>query len=204
MGDVGLNGATGAVLDRSLIGIRNLIDRSLAEVRMNAEPAPQRQLFSLAVFVSEMQVTAALDAKMRGCTLHTSFVDPRLAVDADRDLLFSALGNLLQNAFKFTRPGTQVTLNVRATDERILLEVEDCGPGLPPEQAEQMFLPWTQAGEDRSGLGLGLSIAKRGVEANAGTLRVSNKPDGSGALFTIDLPRHAVPDSASQFNRLVS
>ncbi len=141
---------------------------------------------------------------MRGCTLHTSFVDPRLAVDADRDLLFSALGNLLQNAFKFTRPGTQVTLNVRATDQRILLEIEDCGPGLSPEQAEQMFLPWTQAGEDRSGLGLGLSIAKRGVEANAGTLRVSNKPDGSGALFTIDLPRHAVPDSASQFNRLVS
>lgn len=204
MGNVGLNGATGAVLDRSLIGIRNLIDRSLAEVRINAEPAPQRQLFSLAAFISEMQVTASLEAKTRGCTLFTSFVDARLAVNADRDLLFSSLGNLLQNAFKFTRPGTQVTLTVRATDLRILLEVEDCGPGLSPEQTEQMFLPWTQSNEDRSGLGLGLSIAKRSVEANAGTLRVRNKPDGGcGAIFTIDLPRHTVPDSAAQFDRLL-
>lgn len=208
-GNVGLGGATGAVLDRSLAGIRNLIDRSLAEVRMNSEPAPQRQLFSLAVFIAEMQVAASLEAKMRGCTLLVLSVEPRLAINADRDLLFSSLGNLLQNAFKFTRPGTQVSLHVHTNDTRILIEVEDCGPGLSPEQAEQVFLPWTQAGEDRSGLGLGLSIAKRGVEANLGTLRVRNKPDGdSGAIFTIDLPRHdlphhAGPDSASQFNRLV-
>ncbi len=117
-------------------------------------------------------------------------------MDADRDLLFSALGNLLQNAFKFTRLGSEVTLHAHASGDRIFLDVEDHGPGLPEGEAEKMFLPFTQAGEDKSGLGLGLSIAKRSVEANEGTLRVRNKiaPD-SGCVFTIDLPRQGAPEA---------
>jgi signal transduction histidine kinase len=52
------------------------------------------------------------------------------------------------------------------------------------------LLPYAQSGEDRSGLGLGLDISRRGVEANGGILRVRDIP-GSGCVFTIDLPRHA-------------
>lgn len=193
-GDVALNGATGAVLDRSLVGMRNLIDRSLADVRISAETPVQHQLFSLAEFITEVKITAGLESPMRLCVFSVSEVDPHLWVDADRDLLFSALGNLLQNAFKFTRLGSEVTLGAHASGARILIDVEDCGPGLPEGEGEKMFLPFTQAGEDRSGLGLGLSIAKRSVEANEGTLRVRNKiaPD-SGCVFTIDLPRHSAP-----------
>ena len=192
-GDVGLSGATGAVLDRSLIGLRNLIDRSLAEVRMGAELTVQHQLFSLAEFIAEVKLSADMEATLRGSTLTVTEVAPMLALDADRDLLSSALGNLLQNAFKFTRPGMGVTLSAYALAERILIDVEDGGQGLPPDFIAQMFAPFTQAVQDRSGLGLGLSIARRGVEANAGTLRVRNKPLQTGAIFTIDLPRFAVP-----------
>jgi signal transduction histidine kinase len=193
--DIGLGGATGAVLERSLIRLRHLIDRSLSEVRMTAGLAIQYRLFSLADFIGEIKFSAALEAKMRGCTLSVSIVDRRLAVDADRDLLFSAVGNLLQNAFKFSRADSAIMLSAYAAADRIFIDVEDGCGGLPPGEAENMFKPFTQGGGDRTGLGLGLSIARRSVEANAGKLSVRNVP-GSGCVFTIDIPRHTLPKQA--------
>lgn len=194
-GHVALHGATGAILDRSLVGLVNLIDRSLAEVRMTAGVAPQHQLFALDGFIAEVKVSASLGAQVKGSVFTVSVVDPLLAVDADCDLLFAALGNLLQNAFKFTRHGSEVTLNAYAVADRILIEVEDHCGGLPSGDAEKMFLPFTQDGEDKSGLGLGLSISRHNVEANGGVLRVRDVP-GSGCVFTIDLPRHATSEIA--------
>jgi signal transduction histidine kinase len=193
--DIGLGGATGAVLERSLMRLRHLIDRSLSEVRMTAGLAIQYRLFSLADFIAEIKFSAALEARMRGCMLSVSTVDRRLAVDADRDLLFSAVGNLLQNAFKFSRDSSAVMLSAYANADRILIDVEDSCGGLPPGAAEGMFKPFTQSGGDKAGLGLGLSIARRSVEANAGTLSVRNVP-GSGCVFTIDIPRHTLPKQA--------
>lgn len=196
-GNVGIGGATGAVLDRSLVGMCNLIDRSLSEVRMTAGLPLQHRLFSLADFVSEVKLSASLEAAVRECAFTVSAVDPELAVDADRDLLLSALGNLLQNAFKFTRPHTEVTLNAYAQADRILLDVEDQGDGLSPDDLEKIFEPFAQAGPDRTGLGLGLSIARRGVEANRGRLTARNVP-GSGCIFTIDLPRFLVTNGGQE------
>ena len=190
-GNVGLAGATGAVLDRSLIGLRNLIDRSLSEVRVSAGMPPRHQLISLADFIAEINISASLEARARGCQFVVSTVDPKLAVAVDRHLLFSALGNLLQNAFKFTEQHTEVSLHVYAAGDRILLEVEDKCGGLPAGEAERMFVPFTQAGADKCGLGLGLSIARRSVEANDGVLSVRDLP-GLGCVFTIDLPRHCL------------
>lgn len=192
-GNVGLTGATGAVLDRALVGLGNLIDRSLAEVRMTAGLPLQNRLFSLADFIAEVKLSASLEAQIKGCVLTVSTVDPLLAIDADRDLLLSAVGNLLQNAFKFTHAHSEVTLNAYSMADRILIDVEDHCGGLPPGDAEKMFLPFTQSGEDKSGLGLGLSISRRSVEANDGILSVRNIP-GTGCVFTIDLPRHTVPE----------
>ena len=118
----------------------------------------------------------------------------RLAVDADRDLLFAAVGNLLQNAFKFTNAHTDVTLSAYAAADRILIDVEDHCGGLPTGAAERMFLPFTQGGHDTTGLGLGLSISRTSVEAISGELRVRDVP-GRGCVFTIDLPRHRLPDA---------
>ena len=192
VGNVGLGGATGAVLDRSLVGLRNLIDRSLTEVRISAGLSKQSHLFSLTEFIAEVRLSAALEAELRNRALVVSDVDPRLAVEADRDLLFAAVGNLLQNAFKFTHDGTQVRLNAYASGDRILIDVEDNCGGLPPGDAEKMFVPFAQEGADRSGLGLGLSISRRSVEANKGVISVRDVP-GVGCVFTIDLPRHSMP-----------
>ncbi|MEO5859685.1 MAG: sensor histidine kinase, partial [Pyrinomonadaceae bacterium] len=110
-GKVGITGATVGVLERSLARLTNLIDRSLAQVRVEAGLAVQTQLYPLNKFIAEVRLSAMLDAEARDCTLNVSFVDADLAVDVDRDLLFSALGNLLQNAFKFTHANTVVTLD---------------------------------------------------------------------------------------------
>jgi signal transduction histidine kinase len=195
-GSVGLTGATGAVLDRSLVALRGLIDRSLAEARMTAGIPVRHRLFSLAEFIAEVQLAASLEALVNNCTLTVSYVDSKLAVDADRELLLSAVGNLLQNAFKFTHPGSEVLLKVYSMADRIYIEVEDKCGGLPPGDVEKMFLPFTQSGANRSGLGLGLSISRRSVEANEGTLRVRDIP-ASGCVFTIDLPRHVLPGQKS-------
>lgn len=195
-GNVGFSGATATVLDHSLVGLRNLIDRSLAEVRMNAGLSVHRQLLSLADFIAEAKLSAALEAQMKDCVLIVSDVDPRLAIDADRDLLLAALGNLLQNAFKFTPAQGEITLNAYAVADRILIDVKDGCGGLPTGAADHMFLPFIQGGADRSGLGLGLSICKRSIEANEGLLRVRDVP-GTGCIFTIDLPRHSLSENPS-------
>jgi signal transduction histidine kinase len=190
-GNVGLTGATGGVLDRSLIGLRNLIDRSLSEVRVTAGLPARHQLQSLAGLIAEITLSATLEAQTRDCTLVAWAVDPLLAVDVDRDLLCSAVGNVLQNAFKFTHPHSEVRLSAYSAGERILIDVADCCGGLPAGDPANMFMPFTQAGPDKTGLGLGLSIARRSAEANLGTLSVRDRP-GIGCVFTISLPRYSV------------
>lgn len=191
LGDVGISGATGGILDRSLVGMRNLIDRSLAEVKIAAGIPLQHERFSLAELIAEVRLSAILEAQAKECALVVGSVDRDLALEADRDLILAAVGNLLQNAFKFTERRTEVTLNAYAVERRILIEVEDSGPGLPPGEAEKMFLPFHQGGENKSGMGLGLTICRRSVEASHGSISARNKP-GGGCIFTIDLPRHAL------------
>src|SRR6185369_18056712 len=138
----------------------NLIDRSLAEVRLTAGLPGEHARFSLADFIAEIKLSATLEAQVRECGFAVSKVDPLLALDADRDLLLSAVGNLLQNAFKFTRHGTEVALNAYAVADRIRMDVEDNCGGLPSGDTEVMFKPFMQHGVDKTGLGLGLSIAR--------------------------------------------
>ena len=104
-GNVGLTGSTGGVLDRSLVGLRRLIDRSLAEVRIGPGMTLHRAVFSLANFIGEVKYSSSLEAELLQCGFHVEQIQPSLMVDADKDLLFSALGNLLQNAFKFSGKG---------------------------------------------------------------------------------------------------
>jgi signal transduction histidine kinase len=86
-------------------------------------------------------------------------IDKGLTVDADRHMLGSAISNLLQNAFKFSRPNGSVSLTAHAAGERILIDVEDeCG-GLPDGKAEELFRPFEQKSNDRTAVGLELSIS---------------------------------------------
>jgi len=189
MGNVAISGATGSVLDRTLLAMRSLIDRTLAEVRVTARLPPRRESIRLAIFLANVQLTASFDALARGTPFTVDPVAEDIAVYADPEMLAACVGNLLQNAFKFTKHHTAVRLHAYAVEDRVLIDVEDRCGGLPPGAVQKIFLPFAQHGDDRSGLGLGLDISRRGVEANDGVLSVRDVP-GTGCIFTINLPRH--------------
>jgi signal transduction histidine kinase len=195
-GAVGIAGSTGRVLARSVLAMRDLIDSTLAEVRLEAG-LHRRDPVSLRGFVGEIALTAQMHADSRSVELVVDAVDPELFITVDPQLLTSALMNLLHNAFKFTHIPGRVVLRTRSEPGRVLIEVEDeCG-GLPETDDVFRFRPFgDRRGTDRSGLGLGLSISRRAVTANGGELRALSLP-GKGCIFTIDLPAGAAVSSAA-------
>lgn len=190
VGQLPVSGATGGVLKRSLVALTSLVNHALDEVRAAAEPQLAREVFSLASFIGDAGNAAQLEANSRGCPFTVKNVDARLSVEGPRELLLGALVNLLQNAFKFTRPHTEVALSAYDDgQDGVSIDVEDHCGGLAPGAAEIMFRPFTRRHADKTGLGLGLSIARENVEAAGGTLAVRDVP-GRGCVFTIRLPQH--------------
>jgi signal transduction histidine kinase len=190
-GNVGVAGSTGTVLHRSLMAMRALIGRSLAEIRLT-QGVQNRERFLVSAFIEEMASAARLEANARGLGLTVVPLEDGVAIEADRQVLAAAVGNLLHNAFKFTRPATTVTLRVGASAERVLIEIQDeCG-GLPGGNVNELFRPFEQRGVDRTGLGLGLAFSRWGVEANNGRIYARNLPE-RGCVFIVDLPRLPVP-----------
>jgi signal transduction histidine kinase len=195
-GNVGIGGSTAAIVDRSLSGLRALIARSVAEVRLT-EGIQHVERIMVPDFVDEVAAGTTLEADARGIRFVTTPVELGLAIEVDQQVLAAVVRNLLQNALKFTRPGTTVTLSVEARADRVLIQVQDeCG-GLPGGDAntEGLFRMFEQHGSDRSGVGVGLAFSRWGTEANNGRLYAGNKDHG--CVFTVDLPRsHGVPAGA--------
>ncbi|MEO8680794.1 MAG: HAMP domain-containing sensor histidine kinase [Vicinamibacterales bacterium] len=188
-GAVAINGSTGAVLGRSLMSLQALVDSSLASIRLASAPQ-RRQPVTVDALLSDVALSAALQAEFRRVQFVLEPVDPALAVHADPQLLASAVMNLLNNAFKFTRPGGRVMLRALRHEQLVRIEVADeCG-GLPDSNGD-LFQPFgDRRGHDRSGLGLGLSIARKAVRAHGGDIQVRNIP-GYGCVFVADLPLFA-------------
>jgi hypothetical protein len=183
-GTVGASGATGAMLASSLDCMRETIDRSLAEVRLQTGTHNRIQL-SLAALVEELGMFAGVEAQRRGMRFTVEPVKVGVTIDGDSHLLTSALTNLLRNALKFTRPNGHVSLRTIATADRVRIEIEDeCG-GLPAGKLRDIFRVFEQLCTDRKS---GLAITRAAVEANRGTIEVRDLP-GQGCIFAIDLPR---------------
>ncbi len=185
-------GAASARFTRARSGtFEILVNRSLTEVRLDADLLHLARV-TLAEFVEETEVAATLQAREYDVELSVPTVDRSLAVQIDRQVLAGALANLLQNAFKFTRRHGCVSLRAHGSAGRVFIDVDDeCG-GLPSGTAEGLFAAYEQRSDNRSGIGLGLSIARRAVEANGGALRVLDRAP-IGCRFTIDLPAVVMP-----------
>ena len=111
-------------------------------------------------------------------------------VAGDAELLAAAVRNLIENAIKFTDDRKPVRVSVTADPEWVRLTVEDGGPGIPAAEAERVFDPFYRGAEaraTRSGLGLGLSLARRIARAHEGDLRLDRSELG-GALLELRLP----------------
>jgi signal transduction histidine kinase len=146
-GKVGATGSTGAVLGRSLVALRDLIDNTVSHVRLETG-RPQRHRIPLRAFIEDVTANAGLLANYHGIRFKAEPVDPTLAVHADTQLLASAVMNLLQNAFKYTREGGHVALKARGQTGQVVIEVEDeCG-GIP--ESNDMFRAFGERrGKDR-------------------------------------------------------
>jgi signal transduction histidine kinase len=181
-------GSVSTVVTRNLQRMTALINRSLVEVRLDTG-STHRQRVHLQQLLEEAGVDGALEAATHGISLNvqSTNVGGEVDVDVDPQILAGAVANLLQNAFKFTPAGGHVSLATAVASGRVEIAIEDeCG-GLPPGKAESLFGAFQQRGTNRSGLGLGLFISRKGVEASGGELRVRDLP-GRGCVFTIDLP----------------
>lgn len=186
-GTVGIGGSTGAVLGRSLFSLRDLIDSTLSDVRIAANQQ-RRERILVGSFLEGISVAGHLHAESRNIQFVMDSGDPAWAVSADPQLLSSAVTNLLNNAFKYTDSGGRVALRVHVKDDaRLLIDVEDeCG-GIPLDEGDPFRSFGHKRGRDRTGLGLGLSIARKAIRAHGGDIFIHNLP-GKGCIFTIDIP----------------
>ena len=196
LGTVAINGSTGAVLGRSLMTLRDLVDNTLSDVRMAAN-IQRRERIQVAALVGEIASVANLHAECRGLRFGVENVEADMVVNGDPQLLASAVTNLLNNAFKFTKAGGRISLRARRDGERVLIEVEDeCG-GMAGD-VDTVFEPFADRRKtDRTGLGLGLSIARKAVTTHGGGIYVRNIP-GKGCVFAIALPLAAEGTAASE------
>ena len=114
---------------------------------------------------------------------------PLPQVLGDRDLLFLAIYNLLDNAQKFTRPGDRLEVRALEDGSAIVVEVADTGPGVPGEELPHLFEELYRGQEARGveGSGLGLALVKAVVELHGGRAAVRSRP-GQGSVFTLRLP----------------
>jgi hypothetical protein len=181
-----VKGGVSAVVTRNLINVNDLIEREINQVRVDSGNCHQKRIH-LYQFMEEAGSDGMVSANARGISLKVSPTPREIDIDVDQQILAGAVSNLLQNAFKFTPQGGQVLLRTSVLDHRVLIDVADeCG-GLPIGKNEELFRAFEQRGTNRSGLGLGLFISRKGVEANNGSIHVQDIP-GSGCVFTIDLP----------------
>jgi heavy metal sensor kinase len=169
--------------------MRRLVDDLLALARLELAGA-QRHEVDLAALVDEVSDELGPVAAAHGLSIDHR-AEPGLEVTADRDAIKRALANLLDNAFRYAPAGTPVRLAAGRENGWAVLSVADGGPGLSPEEQEQVFERFWRSDSDRSreggGAGLGLAIVRRIAESHGGEVAVSSAP-GDGSTFELRLP----------------
>ncbi|HHQ49316.1 MAG TPA: hypothetical protein ENK19_10605 [Acidobacteria bacterium] len=145
------------------------------------------------------EVTGEAVADARGNALRARVtveerVPPNLELVTDRRCLLRVLANLLDNAVKYNRPGGRVELRARGEDGWVVLEVEDTGRGIPPDEVRAVFQRFYRVERGRTpgrgGLGLGLAIVKHLVQRLGGRLELHSR-EGVGTTVTVRLPTNA-------------
>lgn len=188
-GKVGFGGSTGKALKNGLKRLGVLIDRSLTEVRLKVDPKANVEIINLLQLVENIILTAEVEAQSKDQKLKVQ-IDPILELEVDQQLFYSAVSNLIQNALKYTPIEGKIQVRGHLEGENIIVEVEDeCG-GLLSQDGKNLFKPFVQKHENRQGLGLGLSIAQKGMELNHRKIEARNI-SGKGCVFKITLPKNA-------------
>jgi signal transduction histidine kinase len=183
-GTVAIDGSTGMVMGRSLMGLHDLVESAMSDVRLAANHQRYERV-AVTSFIEEIALAGSLHAEYLGVRFAIEPVNPQWAINVDPQLVSSAVTNLLNNAFKRTRTGGRVVLRTRNEGGRLVVEVEDECEGVSESGALEPGRP--AAGTGSRDRGLGLAIARNAVRAHGGDIRVRNMP-GRGSVFAIDVP----------------
>jgi two-component system sensor histidine kinase KdpD len=166
--------------------IANLLDMTRLE---SGAVAPKLELIDLGDVVGSALRRASRALSQHEVQLSLTPGLPMLKLDP---VLFEqALFNLLDNAAKYSPPGSKVTVTGDTTGGRVRLSVSDTGGGIPPDDIELIFDKFYRVqsvDHKRAGTGLGLAVSRGFVESMGGTLSAANRSEGHGAIFTITLP----------------
>jgi PAS domain S-box-containing protein len=182
-----------AVLHRQLAHLSRLVDDLLDLTRISRGKI---QLRRAPLSLTEVVRRAADDHRSlfseSGVALDVRLPQAPVPVSADATRLTQAVGNLLQNAAKFTPRGGHVLLELTTREKDALLRVRDTGVGMDAEMLARLFEPFAQAEasleRSRGGLGLGLALVRRLVELHGGQVYAHSDGPGAGAEFVIRLP----------------
>jgi signal transduction histidine kinase len=185
-GTVGFGGSVGQVMERALKRQQQLIDRSLVEVRMRTDPEVRKEDISFFQLIDHVIISADAEARLKSQVFDVE-IEPGLKIEADQYLLFSAVSALLQNAVKHTNTGGLIRIRAHGSGNLAVIEIEDQRRGVGHASANEAFQSFEQRYRNHDEAGLGLTVARRAVELNDGTIDVRNLP-GNGCIFRINLP----------------
>jgi len=154
-----------------------------------------------AVLVSDIVTSARAIATQKRIVLRPEIEDGLPQIDADPKRLRQVLLNIVSNALKFTHPGGQVVVQARSGQKGLMISVADNGPGIEPDHLKKIFDPKYQPGQGSDGLGLGLALVKRLVEAHGGGVRIESE-GGRGTNVTVSLPVQGTLDDGLTVQQL--
>jgi signal transduction histidine kinase len=151
----------------------------------------RRETIAAADMLAEVAELYEFAAEAKGAKLEVREA-PGVEFEGDRVRLRRALANLVDNALKYLGPGRSVVLSAEKTDHEILLQVQDDGLGISPEDLPRIWDRLFRADRSRSapGMGLGLSLVKAIAEAHGGRAEAESTP-GRGSTFLLRLPRQS-------------
>jgi two-component system sensor histidine kinase KdpD len=173
--------------------LRSLVENLLDMARLQAgRVALNRQWHSLEELIGTSLEALASVLAQRVVRVHLPEAFPLVEMDAA--LMERVMGNLLENAAKFTGPHNRIDIGARAEPGSVSVWVEDDGPGLPAGREEEIFEKFERGDKESAtpGVGLGLAICRAIIEAHGGSIRAENRP-GGGARFIFELPQGQPP-----------
>jgi two-component system, OmpR family, phosphate regulon sensor histidine kinase PhoR len=181
-----------SIIERNAERMGRLVDDLLELSRIEAgEYRLQMEPLSLAEGVEQVLAAHRAAAAEKRIRLSAALPAPLPAVKADRSALEQILTNLVGNALKYSPEEASVTIHAEASGDRVVVSVEDTGPGIDPQHLPRLFERFYRADTGRArelgGTGLGLSIVRHLVEAMGGQVGVESAP-GVGSVFRFDLP----------------
>ncbi len=183
-----------SVLERQVLQLTRLVDDLLDVSRITrGKIRLKKEIVDLGAIVEQALESSHPLIRSRRHTLSVTPAPEPVKIEGDQARLVQIIGNLLNNAAKYTPEGGHIEIQVEAAPQQAVVRIRDNGVGISPELLPHVFEPFRQADESlarsQGGLGLGLTLAQRLAELHGGRLSAYSEGVGHGAMFTMALPR---------------